>query len=63
MKYRVGVREVHTQYFFVEADSKEEAMSKTEDALMLVVEGVVTDGDLDYSYTLDMDEWSVEEAE
>jgi len=57
-KYYVLVKEVHDSYREVEADSPEEAIEK------------VAAGDLDfkeermeYSYTLDSEEWSTEECE
>jgi len=60
MKYRIGVKEVWEQMYEVEADSPEDALSKVEDSLYGVVsEAKICENELDLSYTLDSDEWSV----
>jgi len=55
--YSVGIPEVHYVYVEVEADSEGEAK---EVAVRMIEEGL-DDLDPEYSHTLDVSEWHVEE--
>lgn len=54
--YRVAVREVHVQQVKVEAESSQEAIRKVTSG-----EGEWLDGECEYSHTLPMDLWTVED--
>jgi len=56
-KYIVYTREVYQQPVHIEAESEKEAIAKVEEG-----EGIAKEEELDYSYTLDSDEWHVEEV-
>ena len=51
-KFLIGVREMHIQYVEIEADNAESAKD-------LIRQGEGTERDLEYSCTLDTDEWTV----
>jgi len=53
-KFMIGVKEVHIQYIEIEADNGEEALDK-------VKQGEGTEKEIEYSCTLDSDEWYVNE--
>jgi len=54
MRYMVEVREVHSQGYYVEADSPERAIEMIEDG-----EGDIQEAMFDYSHTLDSEDWTV----
>jgi hypothetical protein len=56
-KFMVTVKEVYTREIEVEAESKEEAIEKAND----VIEEGEDEINLEYSHTLDTDEWTAEE--
>jgi len=56
MFYRVSVKEVHNQYVWVEADNIACAIRKVEDG-----KGDNLESPAEYEYTLESDEWGVEE--
>jgi len=58
-KFMVTVKEVYTREIEVEAESKEEAIEKAND----VIEEGEDEINLEYSHTLDTDEWTAEEME
>lgn len=55
MKYTVDIKEVWTRSFTVEANSKEEAIEKANQA----IEAGEEELNLDYSHTLDTGLWTV----
>ena len=57
-KFNVIVKEVHTRTITVKADSKEEAIEKANN----IIEEGEDDINLEYSHTLDTDEWDIEEV-
>jgi hypothetical protein len=59
-KYIVSVREVFSRAITVESNSYEEAK---EQANRILESGDTLDDDLSYEYTLDVDEWQVEQVD
>lgn len=56
-KYYVDMREVWIQTVVVEAESREDAIAAAAEG-----EGEPVDGAFEYSYSLDPDDWNVEEV-
>ncbi len=57
-KYRVSIPEVHHVTLELEADSEDEAKQQANRA---IEEGLLDAYDIEYSHTMDLDEWSVTE--
>ena len=58
MKFRVTVKEIHSQDYIVEANSKEEAKGIIENG-----GGEMDEGSFCYDYTLESDYWTIIEEE
>lgn len=54
-KYMVGVKEMHIQYIEVEAQDMDDAVEKAR-------QGDGTEKEIEYSCTLDSDDWTVNEV-